>query len=105
MLDVFSVILRCICGLIIILFSLRFFYLSAKAQFAHDRSIEENKEIFFKQGVLALCAGVALYAFTKFGSIDDYTNPYYSIMFLLCSILVIYLNVINESLIKELSKE
>jgi cell division protein FtsW (lipid II flippase) len=105
MLDIFSVILRCVCGLIIILFSLRFLYVSTKAHFTHDRSIDENKTVFFHQGILLLCAGIALYAFSKFGSIDNYENPFLSIMFVLCAILVLYLNNINNTLIKELKKE
>lgn len=105
MLDIFPVILRCICGLIIILFSLRFLYVSTKAHLTHDRSIDANKAIFYHQGILLLCAGIALYSFSKFGSIDNYDNPFLSIMFVLCAALVLYINNINNTLIKELKKE
>ncbi|MEG0773752.1 hypothetical protein [Clostridium sp.] len=105
MIDIFFVILRCVCGLIIILFSLRFLYVATKAYFTHDRGTDANKAIFHHQGVLLLCAGIALYSFSKFGSIDNYENPFLSIMFVICAALVLYINNINNTLIKELKKE
>jgi hypothetical protein len=105
MIDMISIILKCTCGLVIMFFSLRFLYLSAKINFTYDRKIEVKKEIFVKHAMLLLCSAIPVYAFSKFSPLDNSKNPFLSIMFILCAMLVLYLNSINNSLMKELKKE
>lgn len=102
MLELFPAILKYICIVVVLFFSLKLLYFCIKTNLTYDRSIQSNKEIFFKQGLLLLCTSIPIYAFSKFWFIANNRNLFLSIMFIINVILVLYLNSINNSLIKEL---